>query len=210
MSLYCSGSLELLSHGNPMQAFSQLFSRTCFKLNSWCWRAVNKVESALIDTEAYISNLELSDYNFNSHFLLIKQYTKPATLQHQCNIKWAYGASLLRIKDGEKNTNFFNSITCIPLHFNFIFHVKFSKGNVFCNCVDIGQAFLNFYNTLWITLSASYANVVDVLPNNLPRISDINVVHPTWEVTKEEVYLTILDLPIGKSPSPNGFNIVFY
>lgn len=30
------------------------------------------------------------------------------------------------------------------------------------------------------------------------------------EVTKEEVYLTILNLPTGKSPGPDGFNIEFY
>lgn len=30
------------------------------------------------------------------------------------------------------------------------------------------------------------------------------------EVTKVEVYLTILDFPTGKPPGPDGFNVEFY
>lgn len=30
------------------------------------------------------------------------------------------------------------------------------------------------------------------------------------EVTKEEIYRIVMDLPTGKSPGPNGFNAEFY
>lgn len=50
----------------------------------------------------------------------------------------------------------------------------------------------------------------DALPSNLPCIPDSVTTSLVLEVTKDEVYRTILDLPTGKSPDPNGFNTEFY
>lgn len=88
---------------------------------------------------------------------------------------------MLSIKDGDKNTSFFHSITRIRSHVNLIQTPPPPS-------VDISSA----------------------LPNNLPCISYLDAANLIREVTKEEVYLTILDLPTGKSPDPNGFNVEFY
>lgn len=77
-----------------MQALSHLLSRTCF-------------DSAIIKTKSDICDLKLSNFDSDSHHLLMEHYAKLATLQRQCNIKWAQSARLLWVKDGDKNTNFF-------------------------------------------------------------------------------------------------------
>lgn len=41
-------------------------------------------------------------------------------------------------------------------------------------------------------------------------MSDSDAAILTREVTRDEVYLTLLDLPPGKSPGPDVFNVEFY
>lgn len=64
---------------------------------------------------------------------------------------------------------------------------------------------------MWTTPSNdNFTEVLNALPIDLPRISEHEGQLLTCEVTHEEVYLTVLALPIGKSPSPYGFNVKFF
>lgn len=67
-------------YGNPMQAFSHLLSRTHFKINSWRRSGLNDIDSALINTKANISALELSDLSTGSQSLLLDQYARLVAL----------------------------------------------------------------------------------------------------------------------------------
>lgn len=88
-----------------MHAFSHLLFRTYSNIRNWCRHGVNNVESAIIDIEVDISNIENSDFTPASQSLLMDHNAKLSTLQHQCNIKWAQLAHLSWIKDGDKNTS---------------------------------------------------------------------------------------------------------
>lgn len=71
------------------------------------------------------------------------------------------------------------------------------NGNMCCEHEDIERAFLNFHKDLWTTPTDPLVDIFDALPTDLPRISDSDAVNLIREATKEEVYLTILDLPTG-------------
>lgn len=71
---------ELIPHGNPLQDFAHLLSRTHFNLSHWRRLGVNRIKSSLLDTKANICHLEASDLSLSSQSLLSTQYAKLAAL----------------------------------------------------------------------------------------------------------------------------------
>lgn len=70
--------------------------------------------------------------------------------------------------------------------------------------------FLNFYSTLWSDSSNNrFFDVYNAFPNDLPKISDLNGMALSCDVTREEVYDTVHDLPSGKSIRPDSFKAKF-
>ncbi|XP_039130894.1 uncharacterized protein LOC120267295 [Dioscorea cayenensis subsp. rotundata] len=197
-------------HGNPLQAFSHLLSRACYNLSNWHRSGINSLEADLASSEITISNLEKSDFNSISQSFLMDQYANLASLQRQCSIKWAQRARMLWIKDGDRNTSFFHATTRIRAHSNFISKVVDSNGVCCQDHTSIERAFLNFYMDLWSAPSVESDNLLNLLPTNLPRLNDSVASSIVREVTKEEVFQTLLDLPTGKSPGPDGFCTEFY
>lgn len=187
-----------------------MLSRTCSNIRNWCRSGVNNVESAIINLEADISNIESSDFTSAAHSLLLDKYAKLTALQRQSNIKWAQRARLSWIKNGDKNTSFFHTSTRIRAHFNYISQVLDANGNACRDQPSIEHVFLSFYRNLWSTSSTTSADSIATLPIDLPHLSESDAATLTWEVTKDEVFLTFLDLPPSKSPSPDGFNVEFY
>lgn len=53
-------------------------------------------------------------------------------------------------------------------------------------------------------------HICNALPIDLPRLSDSDAQHLTQTLNKEEVFLALLELPIGKFLGPDGFNVEFY
>lgn len=123
---------------------------------------------------------------------------------------WAQRARLSRVKDGDKNTSFFHSTTCIWPHTNFISQVVYVHGNHCRDQSSIECVFLTFYKDLWSSSINTTATSFDALPGNLPCIPDSLVASLVREVTINEVYRTILELPAGKSPGLDGFISEFY
>lgn len=50
----------------------------------------------------------------------------------------------------------------------------------------------------------------NALLDDLPKLSPIDCDLLTHKVSREEVYLTVLDLPLGKRPRPDGFKAEFF
>lgn len=193
-----------------MQAFLHLISRIHFKINCCHSNGVNSLDTAIMNIENGICTLELSDPFYDSHTLLMEHYAKLADHQRQCSIKWAQRAHLLWIKDGDKNTHFFHTIAHTHSHFNFISQVTDVDGNVYCDRSEIDQVFLKFYSKLWYApQDNNVVNILNLLPDDLPLISDVDGQNLTHEVTSEEVYLIVLDLPTGKSLGLDSFNAEF-
>lgn len=197
-------------HGNPMHAFSHLLSRSCHKLREWHRTGVNRADSDMINIKAEISHLENSDFNLISQSLLFDHYVNLSTLQRQCCNMWAQRARLAWVKDGDRNTSFFHATTRIHAHTNFISQVVDVHDNHCRDQSSIERVFLTFYKELWNHTTTTMPTTFDALPANLPSISDSVAASLIREVTIEEVYSTILDLPAGKSPGPDGFNSEFY
>lgn len=190
-----------------MQAFTHLLSRTRLKINKWRHHGVNDIDSELIKTKPDIKALEESDLDLNSQHTLMELYNKLAALQRQCNTKWAQRARMLWVKDGDRNTLFFHYITRTRSHFNVISQVIDNEGNIHREQSDICQAFCNFYATLWESPAEANFNILEAFPNCIPRFSDDDSLHLIREISKDEVYLTILGLSTGKSPGSDGFNV---
>lgn len=49
-----------------------------------------------------------------------------------------------------------------------------------------------------------------LLPADLPQISSTDCSFLTRSVTKAEIHCTLMSLPNGKSPGPDGFNMDFF
>lgn len=193
-----------------MHGFTHLLSRTRSKLVAWHRSGVSDIENNLINTEINISDLELSDLNDISQSRLLDQYSKLSAIQRQCSIKWAQRAKILWVNDGDRNTRFFHSVFRTRSHNNYISQIQDLNGNTFCVPADIESAFIDFFHHIWNAPSNVASNIADFLPPDLPRISDQDRNSLIVEVTKEEVFCTLSDLPSGKSPGPDGFNVEFY
>lgn len=103
-------------HGNPMQVFTHLLSRSRFKLNAWSRSGLCSIDSALARIGLDISALEYLDLFSKSHPLLLEHYSKLAALQRQCSTKWAQRAHLSWIMDGDKNSKKFQILfVTIPI-----------------------------------------------------------------------------------------------
>lgn len=137
-------------------------------------------------------------------------YSNLSNLQRNSNNMWAQRARLSWIKDGDKNTTFFHAITCIRAQTNCIAQVVNAQGILCRDHASIESAFLTFYKNLWTSPICPFVNPLDALPCDLPRLSDSDAALLVREVTKEKVYHTILDLPTGKAPGPDGVTVEFY
>lgn len=168
------------------------------------------VESEIMRTEAEINILENSNFNSISQANLAELYSNQSILQRNCNNMWAQRVRLSWIKDGDKNTAFFHAVTSIRAQTNSILQVVDAQGILCRDSVSIETAFLTFYKNLWTSPELPLAYPLEALPSDLPRLSDSNAALLIREVTKDEVYRTILDLPVGKAPGPDGFTVDFY
>ncbi|XP_039120341.1 uncharacterized protein LOC120256728 [Dioscorea cayenensis subsp. rotundata] len=137
-------------------------------------------------------------------------YANLSALKRQCSVKWAQGALLMWINDGDKNTNFFHALTRICAYANHISQVVDSNGNTCCEHEHIEQAFLHYYKNLWTTLNNTSVGILDALPTALPCLSATKSDMLCREVSRDEVYHTISALLAGKSPGPDGFNSKFF
>lgn len=74
----------------------------------------------------------------------------------------------------------------------------------------LNKLFLLFYQNLLNGSSDTFQNISDALHFNLPCLAESDCSDLICDVTMEEVYSTLLDLPLGKSPGLDGFNVEFY
>lgn len=78
-------------------------------------------------------------------------------------------------------------------------------GNSVFDRSDIEHVFLNFYSNLWSDSSNNnFVDIFNALPNDLPRLFDLEGLKLTRDVTREEVFATVHKLPYDKSLGPAG------
>lgn len=171
---------------------------------------VNNIESEILRVESDICAFAISDSDLSSHSYLTNLHSKLAALHRQSNSRWAQRAHMLWLMNGDKNSKFFHHITRSCSHYNFISQVTDPDDIIHTDQSDILHTFSTFYSKLWTAPSVCDLNILEFLHDDIPKLSNAERSSLISEVTKEEVYLTILDLPPGKSPGPDGFNIEFY
>lgn len=196
--------------GNSMHAFSHLLSRSRFFIRRWCRSGVNNIESNILQVESAIQDCESNIHNPISCSQLSDLYSKLEALHRQSNTRWAQRAHMSWLADGDKNSKFFHYINHSRTHFNLIHQVSNQDGVVVSNQSDILLAFKDFYAKLWSAPSDHDHNLTGLIPDDIPILSNVDNSLLIREVSKEEVYLTILDLPSGKASGPDGFNVEFY
>lgn len=168
-----------------------------------------------MNTELEINALELLDSaspaNPEIHNSLVSLYNKFSALQRQSACKWAQRARLQWVQDGDHNTGFFHNCVRFRKHVNSISHILDANGNVCFGHQGIEQVFVDFYSKLWS--ESDPKNVSDVcfaLPDDLISLSDCDADFLVKDVSKNEVFQTLISLPSGKSPGPDGLNVEFY
>lgn len=170
------------------------------------------LDSDIKHTESVIADLEsreVSDSVVATE--LSRQYSRFASLHRHNSLRWAQRAHLLWLHDGDHNTAFFHNSVRIQSHFNSISQVTDFNGNVVSEFTDIELAFTQFYSNLWSnTCDSNFFNTLDSLSVDLPSLTDAEGCILTKEVTREDIYQVVVNLPSGKCPGPDGFNAEFY
>lgn len=96
-------------------------------------------------------------------------------------------------------------------HSKTISHIFDLNGSRFSNHADIENAFISFYTNLWTdSLDNDLFEIALALPINLPSISEVEGNFLVRDVTREEIYFTLFNLPTGKSPGPDGITYEFF
>lgn len=202
-------------NSNPLHAFYHLVARCKKQLCLWRASGKSSLEKSLVNTELEINALELLDSaspaNPEIHNSLVSLYNKFSALQRQSACKWAQWARLQWVQDGDHNTGFFHNCVRFRKHVNSISHILDANGNVCFGHQGIEQVFVDFYSKLWS--ESDPKNVSDVcfaLPDDLISLSDCDADFLVKDVSKNEVFQTLISLPSGKSPGPDGLNVEFY
>lgn len=165
-----------------------------------------------MDTESSIIALECFDYLeplISSQ--LSEWYSRYVSLQKQNSTRWAQRAHMDWLNNGDHNTTFFHNTIRLRSHYNSITQILDTNGNYVTDWSDIENKFLSFYSNLWT--DSSDTNLLDIynaLPNDLPTLSDTEGLNLIRDLTREELYANVCELPSGKAPGPNGFNAEFY
>ncbi|XP_039146767.1 uncharacterized protein LOC120284004 [Dioscorea cayenensis subsp. rotundata] len=199
-------------NGSPLHSFGHLLSRLRSKIVSWSLTGLTPLDRAIKETESTIKLLEETvDFDPESNCSLSELYSRFASLQFQNSARWAQRAHLLWLKDGDNNTSFFHNSVHIRSHFNVISQIYDSNDSFVTNQADIESRFVGFYSNLW--RDNTYINFLDVynaLPHDLPTLTDIDGIILTKDVSRDEVFSALNELPSRKSPGPDGFNAEFY
>lgn len=96
-------------------------------------------------------------------------------------------------------------------HANTINHISDANGALCSDRIDIERAFTLFYTNLWT--EPSDRNPFDIalaILNDLPQISNVDGQILIRDVSCEEIYFTISNLPFGKSLGPDGITVEFF
>lgn len=162
-----------------------------------------------------IQAIELDDLDSSSSGLdnsdLGLLYNKFNALLRQNSTRWAQRAKLKWPHNGDLNTSFFYNSVRIHRHTNYISHIMDEQDLTLRDRDHIESAFVNHYTYLWNEPSdKSYAVICQALLNDLIPIPSSDCEILIRDVTKEEVFKTLISLPVGKSPGSDGFNIEFY
>ncbi|XP_039118464.1 uncharacterized protein LOC120254413 [Dioscorea cayenensis subsp. rotundata] len=194
------------TNGNPMHAFSHYISRTRFNINTWKRTGLSSLDSDINSTEASITSLELADVNDPDVFAELSDlYAKFASLQRLVSLRWAQRAHLLWLDNGDRNTAFFHNTLRIRSHFNAISQIINLDGITVFEHADIDNAFVQYYSNLWNAPNdCDFPNILTSFPGELPSISDDDGRRLIREVTGEEIYRIVLDLPSGSCPSSSS------
>ncbi|XP_039119158.1 uncharacterized protein LOC120255390 [Dioscorea cayenensis subsp. rotundata] len=158
---------------------------------------LSNLDMDIRSTEAIISSLELSDtFDKGTQAYLEEMYAKYAALERQNTNKWAQRAHMDWVCDGDTNSEFFHNINRIRKHINHITQVKDVNGNLFSDHFGIENAFLNFYSNMWSNSSTdSFSDILSVIPHDLPQLSAMDSDFLIREVTREEICLSVFELP---------------
>ncbi|XP_039138822.1 uncharacterized protein LOC120276159 [Dioscorea cayenensis subsp. rotundata] len=174
-------------YGNPIHAFTHLLARSRSKIIDWRASGLSNLDADIINTENAITSLEVTDsLNADDLPVLEEMYAKLTALQRLNSKKWSQRARMQWIRDGDMNTKFFHNINA-P--------------------VGTSTPFLKFEISMGLL---SLIDVLAALPDDLPCLSSVDCDFLSREVSREEIHMTVLDLPSGKSPGPDGFNAEFY
>lgn len=77
-------------------------------------------------------------------------------------------------------------------------HIMDASGKILTNRQDIEHGFLDFHTNLWNNSSKrNFSNVLNAFPNDLYSISSSDSDFLTQEVSKNEIFQTLISLSSG-------------
>lgn len=86
-----------------------------------------------------------------------------------------------------------------------------SNDNILTDHSNIEHAFTDFYLNLWSDSSQrNFDEILHALPSDFNNISSANYDFLIREVSKNEIYKTLISFPSGKSHRLDGINAEFY
>ena len=114
------------------------------------------------------------------------------------------------IREGEKGTKYFTNLEkrnyinkAMPILIN-------NEGLEICSQKEIAQEVKIYYESLYKQRITEDVDLCDILPEDIPKLSDNQKYSLEGEITLEELKSTLKDMKNDKSPGSDGFSVEFY
>ncbi|XP_039119691.1 uncharacterized protein LOC120255989 [Dioscorea cayenensis subsp. rotundata] len=201
------------AHSNPMHAFFHVLARVRRSVCAIRHLGLGALDKEIKSIEVQLQALEVDDRlsSCMDPVSFRELQNRYRALLRQYHSRWAQKSRLNWVMSGDMNSAFFHRSVRVRRHHNSISSISDNKGGCFNVPEQIEQVFLDHFSTLWNSAdSRSTEQVLEAIPPDLPTLTYDQQTFLSKTVTKDEIYATLLSLPVGKSPGPDGMNVEFY
>lgn len=123
---------------------------------------------------------------------------------------WKHKSRNTWIKEGDRNTKYFHTVTKTKRARNNITAITDAEGIVYRGDSEISSAATQYFNNLFKSSHISETLLTDIFRDFPQRVTEEINADLTKEVTDEEIRKAVFDIGPHKAPGPDGFTGIFY
>ncbi|KAK1297823.1 hypothetical protein QJS10_CPB14g01350 [Acorus calamus] len=200
------------SNGSPLVNFHRKLIKLQFRLRNWNRERVGNLQYRLQAAHSELEQLGLNepcygdDPGFQKKLRQTENYVN--ALERQNEVFWAQRSRQQWIKDGDRNTRFFQASVHRRRSRNRILMLKGPDGHVYNSPEDVHNYIRQHFESHWTARGVQ----ADALQSGLVHscISDIEAAELVQPFSDQEIEQVVRSLPCNKAPGPDGYPSEFY